>query len=137
MNAQNESERRVIIDDLITRYLADEIDRATLTEWVTVHRLAGDWPPMTQSGRLLMLAAHHLFMFERGDWPEDTLRTALALHQEQADSSGYREGGPMFDAQWIALLQAGHIPPGAAYTQGMSQVEMDAEFARRARGREG
>ena len=64
--------RLAIISDLITRYLADEIDRRILTEQETILRLSGDWP-MDDAGRLLMLTAHHLFMFNCGDWPEDTL----------------------------------------------------------------
>lgn len=125
---ETEEERLALVCDLLDRYLAGELDRRELTDWATILRLRGDWLPTTDSAasRLLMVAAHHLFMFERGDWPEETLRDSLGLSRERAGETGYLSSTPMFDAQWIALLRAGHIPPGAGHSEMRSLEEMRA-----------
>lgn len=111
-----EDERRAIICDLIERYLAGELDRTQLTEWVTILRLRDDWSPGdSNAASLLWRVVHHLFMFERGDWPEDDLRSSLAQLQDRMDAKGARPGTAMFGAQWLELLRAGHIPPGTRF----------------------
>jgi hypothetical protein len=116
-HASIEDIRLGIMEDLLTRFLADEIDLRQLNEFVTISRLQYQWDSRYSAEWLRGLTAHHLFFYRVGDWPESTLRESLAflLHEALEGECDWRS--PMVGQQWIDLLKAGHVPPGAAFHQ--------------------
>lgn len=126
MPSTAESERLAIINDLIARYLSGEIDRRQFSEWVAILRLSNDWPD-GDARSLLMRTAIDLYWFRIGDWPEDTLKASLAFDLEEVGQSGFQPGGPMVDAQMLALLRAGYAPPGATFTDSNTEAHKEQE----------
>src|SRR4051812_49323700 len=114
-HASIEDIRLGIIEDLITRYLADQIDLRQLTDRVTISRLSEDWPTAYTGGWLRGLTAQHLFMFGRGTWPESTLRESLAFLLHEAIEGEGRWKTPMVDQQWLDLMAVGNVPPGTQF----------------------
>src|SRR5215218_1011438 len=106
-----------IMEDLISRYLSDEIDLRQFTDFVTISRLHYPWPKQYSGGRLRELIYHHLYFYHLGDWPESTLRTSLAQLQTWVLNGDSRWGTAMVDTQWLALLKAGHVPQDGGFFQ--------------------
>lgn len=113
--ASVEDHRLGIMENLISRYLANEFDLRQFSEFVCISRLHYPWGTDYTGHWLRELTFHHLFMFRHGNWPESALRESLAFLLEQAVAGTCRFKTPMLDRQWLDLMDAGHVPGGFSY----------------------
>ena len=116
-HATIEDMRLGIMEDLISRYLLNELDLRLLTNYVTISRLHYPWGTQFTGHWLRQMTYLHLFMFTRGTWSESTLRESLEFLKVQAIEGECRWKTPMVDKQWLDLLKSGHVPPGGAFYQ--------------------
>lgn len=111
-----EAERAALVEAMVSRYLADEIDRQTLADLVEAEPWLTVWPPDARSRLALSMVSQHLFLFDYGDWSEDVLRTSLGQILEWLPGDERLLKPLMFDSQWASLVVSGVVPPGMTLT---------------------